>query len=150
MNTMQSARIKHQRQGHEALYFKLSDADTHAPRVRKGPAVFSFHKLIFQVSGGVEFVDPTQVCFLKAESNYTCITEITGRTILLSKTLKECVKVFPGSFLRIHQSYLINPSFLVSYDRKRGQMRLEDQQQLPVSRSGKVVMQAFLASQDSC
>ena len=141
---MQSAR-SYNRQGHEALYVKLNDADTQGGR--KGPAIFSFDKLIFQVSGGVEFVDPGVVSLLKAESNYTHIIETNGRTLFLSKTLKQCARIFPPNFLRVHQSYLVNPAYMISYDRKAGHLLLEDERTIPVSRSGKSVMQSFLAAQ---
>jgi len=143
---MQQASRRHRRQGQQALYFKLNDADTHAPKGLISPASFPFTKLVFQVTGGMEFIDPGKVVLLKAESNYTQIVESEGRTILLSKTLKQCAHVFPNSFLRVHQSYLINPQYMITYDRKGSKLFLGRDLAIPVSRSGKAVMQAFLAA----
>ena len=101
-------------------------------------------KIAFQVHNGVEFIDPLAVTHLEAQSNYTAIYCTHGRRILISRTLKSCMCVFPGSFLRIHQSYLVNPKYIQTYLRHDCEVRLDSGLQLPVSRSGKVVMQEFV------
>lgn len=93
---------------------------------------------------GVEFVDPLTVTHLEAQSNYTAIYCTNKRRILVSKTLKELVRMFPPYFLRIHQSYHVNPQWIQTYLRHDQQVRFESGLLLPVSRSGKAVMQKFL------
>jgi two-component system LytT family response regulator len=101
-------------------------------------------KIAFQVQNGVEFIDPLTVTHLEAQSNYTAIYCTHGRRILISRTLKSCTGVFPESFLRIHQSYLVNPQHIQTYLRHENGLRLDNGLQLPVSRSGKVVIQEFV------
>jgi DNA-binding LytR/AlgR family response regulator len=101
-------------------------------------------KIAFQVQNGVEFIDPLKVTHLEAQSNYTAIYCTHGRRILISRTLKSCTGVFPGSFLRIHQSYLVNPQHIQTYLRHENLLRLDNGLELSVSRSGKLVMQEFV------
>ena len=103
-----------------------------------------FSKLIFKVSGGAEFVDPAQVIVLGADSNYTRVMMRAGRTILLSRTLKDCSRVFPATFLRVHQSWLVNPACIRWYDRKNATLHLENETTVPVSRSGKAVVEQLI------
>ncbi len=102
------------------------------------------YKITFQVQNGVEFVDPLTVTHLEAKSNYTLIHQLSGRRIMISKTLKVCVAVFPSHFLRIHQSFLINPQYIQTYLRHDNAIRLDNGETLPVSRSGKEVIQEFV------
>ena len=104
----------------------------------------SFSKLAFHVQTGVEFIDPLTVTHLEAESNYTSIYCTSGRRVVLSRTLKSCMAIFPQNFLRIHQSYLVNPQHIQTYLRQESGLRLDSGVHLPISRSGKAVMQEFV------
>lgn len=52
------------------------------------------------------------ICFV-ADGNYSVIYLSNGRTLLVSKCLERLQQHLPPNFfLRIHKSYLINPSFV--------------------------------------
>jgi len=101
-------------------------------------------KIVFNVQNGVEFVDPQTVTYLKANSNYTSIYSQNGRCILISKTLKFCCNRFPDFFLRIHQSYLVNPRYIQTYLKSDHTIVLDNGLRLPVSRSGSDVMREYI------
>jgi two-component system LytT family response regulator len=105
-----------------------------------------FTRIAFAVHSGVEFVDPLTVTHLEAQSNYSSIYCMGGRRVVVSKTLKEIARIFPAHFLRIHQSFLVNPQYIQTYVRQENEIRLDSGLKLPVSRSGKIVMQEFLKS----
>lgn len=101
-------------------------------------------KIAFHVQNAVEFVDPLTVTHLEAQSNYTEVHFTNGRRLLVSRTLKSCSAVFPKSFLRIHQSFLVNPQCIQTYLRHEHALRLDNGVLLPASRSGKTVMHEFI------
>ena len=119
---------------------------------QKSPVVVDppFAKIAFAVQNGVEFVDPLTVTHLEAQSNYTKIHCLNDRRIFVSRTLKNCRAQFPSTFLRIHQSYLVNPQFIQSYLRQDQELKLDNGLSLPVSRTGKKVMQDFLMKATGC
>jgi two-component system LytT family response regulator len=102
-----------------------------------------FQKIAFHVQNGVEFIDPMVVTHLQAQSNYTTI-HCQNRRIMVSKTLKDIARIFPANFLRIHQTYLVNPQHIQTYLRHDQELKLDNGMLIPVSRSGKTVMQEFL------
>ena len=106
----------------------------------------SYSKIIFNVTTGVEFVNPTDVCYLQAQSNY-CKIVLKDRSILVSKTLKQCATLFPSSFLRVHQSYLVNAEMLRSFNRKSGLLTTDFAHNIPVSRSCRSVIRDFIKRQ---
>lgn len=58
---------------------------------------------------GKEIVDPESVVYLKADANYTEVHMQSGKTIIVSKTLKELEKSFKSTFFfRTHKSYMVN------------------------------------------
>lgn len=64
---------------------------------------------------GKEIVDPASVIYLKADANYTEVHLQNGRTIIVSKTLKELEKTFENRlFFRTHKSYMVNMKKVVS------------------------------------
>lgn len=97
-------------------------------------------RIPFHVQRGTVFINPERVTHLQAQSNYTMIHQTVGKSILVSKTLKYCAGMFPGHFLRVHQSYLINPTFLAFYDRAEHAVELDNGVRVPVSRSGKAAL----------
>lgn len=72
-------------------------------------------RLIVQYKGKAMLLKTNDIIYCQASSNYTMIHMIDGRSILASKCLKEITKRLPESqFVRIHQSYLINLSFVAA------------------------------------
>ena len=100
-------------------------------------------RITFRTQRGILFVDPAQVVYLRAQSNYTEIHDHSGRFLLISKTLKDCAEKFPGHFLRTHQSYLVNPLFIQFYSKAESSVTLDNNIVLPVSRAKRKLLNAL-------
>ncbi len=96
-------------------------------------------KIAVPVSNGLEFIKVEDILYAQSQNNYTLLYLACGEKLLFSKTLKkvECTlkKYF---FLRIHQSYLINPNYMKKYFRNDGGgVMMENGVTLPISHSKK-------------
>ena len=96
-------------------------------------------KIAVPVSNGLEFIKVADILYAQSQNNYTLLYLSCGEKLLFSKTLKkvECTlkKYF---FLRIHQSYLINPNYMKKYFRNDGGgVLMENGVTLPISHSKK-------------
>lgn len=75
---------------------------------------------------GYFLIDPGEVCFCKADGNYTQIRLISGNTEITALNLGGVERKFGnGDFFRISRSYLINLNFLKQVDRKSSTCNLE-------------------------
>jgi two-component system, LytTR family, response regulator len=98
-----------------------------------------FQSIAIPTADGIEFIPVENIIYCASDNNYTYIHKMEGTPLLLSKTLKEVESMFDAhSFLRIHQSYLINLKHLRKYVRGAGgYVIMSDGKDLPVSRSKK-------------
>ena len=96
------------------------------------------NKVVFATKESYEFIDPKEIYFCKADSNYTIIY-MDNSKLMVSKTLKEVEQVLAEfNFLRIHNSYLINPIHIKRYLKADGGfVMMNNEEQLPISRSRK-------------
>lgn len=97
------------------------------------------NKVAVPILEGFEFIDVKSIVFCQSENNYTTLAFDSGKTMLISQTLKEFEKVLDQyHFIRVHQSFLINPKFLQRYIRKDGgYVIMSGGRQIPVSPSKK-------------
>ena len=97
------------------------------------------NKVAVPVLDGFEFIDVKTILYCQSENNYTNIHFESGKTLLISKTLKEFEKVMEKFlFIRTHQSYLINPQYMRKYVRNDGgYIVLVNGKEIPVSSSRK-------------
>ncbi len=97
------------------------------------------NKVAVPVFDGFEFIDVKAIMYCQSENNYTNIHFESGKTLLISKTLKEFEKVMEKFlFIRTHQSYLINPQYMRKYVRNDGgYIVLVNGKEIPVSASRK-------------
>lgn len=88
---------------------------------------------------GFEFVQTNHILYCQSENNYCHIFVKDEKPKLVSRTLKDIASKLPtDTFLRIHQSYLINIDFVKGYSREDGgQILLTDGTNLPVSKTKK-------------
>jgi len=88
---------------------------------------------------GLEFLSVDEINYCEAKANYTSIHKLDGSSILLSKTLKSVEAMLEKhNFVRIHQTYLINISYLKKYIRGQGgYVIMKNGVDLPVSRNRK-------------
>ena len=95
---------------------------------------------------GIEFLNLTDIMFCRADNNYAHIRLQNGREICVSKTLKWIENAIASkSFVRIHQSYLVNKAFVHRYIHSDQSILLYDGKMLPVSRAKRANALTILA-----
>lgn len=94
---------------------------------------------------GIEFIQINAVLYLKSDSNYTYIFLESGRSVLVSKTLKNYELLLKNTFIRVHNSYLVNPDYIQGFLAKTNHLVLCNQVEIPVSRSKKIWLKNFLS-----
>ena len=99
-------------------------------------------KIAVPIADGYEFLETNQILFCQSENNYTNIFLANGTKLLISKTLKEVEKTLEKYlFMRIHQSFLINPNYMKNYHRKDGgYVMMDNGQRIPVSHHKKELL----------
>ena len=81
----------------------------------------------------IRLVPLNEIIRLEAMGNYTTFYIKDGK-ILVTKTLKEFEKVLPASFLRVHQSHLVNKRQIQAYIKTEGgYLKMRDDSNVPVS-----------------
>lgn len=97
------------------------------------------NKIAVPITDGVEFIEVTKIIYCKSQNNYTFIYLEDGKEVLISKTLKEVEKVLDKFlFLRVHQSYLINPNYVQKHLKNDGgYVVMSNGQHIPISNSKK-------------
>lgn len=96
-------------------------------------------RIAVPLSDKIEFIAINKIIRLEAEGNYTHIHMADGKRYLVCKTLKEYQDLLENhSFLRTHQSHLINFTKISSYVKTEGgYISMEDGSQVPISRQKK-------------
>src|SRR5690606_12200600 len=76
----------------------------------------NFKRIALSTSEGIHLFNINEILRCESEDNYTKFYFINGKSLLISKTLKEYEELLGSQgFERIHQSHLINLAFLKSY-----------------------------------
>lgn len=106
----------------------------------------NFKRIILSNSDGMHVIDIKDIIRCESEDNYTRFHIKNQKPLLISKTLKEYEELLsPHGFERIHQSHLVNISFVKSFSKKDGFFAiLQDDTLLPVSQRKKDKFQAIL------
>lgn len=88
---------------------------------------------------GLIMVNAEEILYCESDSAYCKLIFTDGRTLLLSRTLKEVEEaLLHENFCRIHHSYLINLSFVQKYFKgEGGEVVMSNGASLPVSRTRK-------------
>lgn len=105
-------------------------------------------KIAIPVSDGIEFINVEDIIYCQSQSNYTTIHLQNKKKLMFSKTLKDTQAILDKyGYLRIHQSFLINPSHLIKYIRNDGgSVIMSDDTQIPISGSKRKTIMAYLES----
>lgn len=95
----------------------------------------NFNKIALPTESGYEIINPNQILYCQADSNYSSVTFINGKKIILSKTLKYIEELLPKtSFHRIHKSYLVNLNHVVRFNKSVDlYVELNNGEQLPLA-----------------
>lgn len=78
-------------------------------------------KIAVPFQSGVIFVELKELVYCESDSNYTKLILTSGKSHLLSKTLREVQEVLEDrDFLRVHRQYLINLEHIKMYHKGDG------------------------------
>jgi two-component system LytT family response regulator len=99
----------------------------------------SLQKIALPTLHGFELVALDAIIRCEADDNYTYIHLKTGKAMLVSRTLKEVEELLEGrSFLRVHQSHVVNLNEIARYYRGRGgYVVMSDESTVSVAQSRK-------------
>ncbi len=94
-------------------------------------------RVTFPTSDGFEFVNTENIIYCQGDNNYTHIHRKAAPKMLLSRTLKSIEEMLvPFGFVRVHNSYLINPDHIVRFVRNDGgYLIMSDEMRVPIARS---------------
>lgn len=95
----------------------------------------NFKRIALSNSDGIHLLDINDIIRCESDDNYTKFYIRNRKPILISKTLKEYEELLTEhDFVRIHQSHLINLSYVKSYVKKdNGFVLMSDDCKLPIS-----------------
>ena len=105
-----------------------------------------FSKIVLPTSSGYEFVEISDILRCEANSNYATVYLLSGSKIVISRPLKYLDELLEGhGFFRIHQSNLVNLSYLKKYDKNDGgYVTMTDGSRVNVANAKKSGFEAFL------
>lgn len=111
--------------------------------------VDNFKRIALSNSDGIHLFEVSDIIRCESEDNYTKFYIKNNKPVLISKTLKEYEDLLTEhGFERIHQSHLINLSYLKSYIKKDGgYVIMADNTNLPISQRKKERLQELLSKQ---
>lgn len=103
-------------------------------------------KIALQQQKETRYITLTDIIRCEADNTYTFFYLLTGERILVSKGLKEYADILPThSFLRIHQSHLVNINFVKSWLKEDGGvLLLTNGDKVPVSRPNREKVRSVL------
>jgi two-component system LytT family response regulator len=107
---------------------------------------FSFQKIAFPTLHSYELVPLNDILACESSSNYTNVRLVNGKTILVSKTLKELEELLDMKpFFRVHNSWLVNLQYAIRYVKgDGGYLVLNNEMTIPVSRNKKEELLKFI------
>jgi two-component system LytT family response regulator len=107
----------------------------------------NFKRIALSNSDGIHLLDINDIIRCESDDNYTKFFIKNGKSILISKTLKEYEELLSeNDFVRIHQSHLINLAYVKSYVKKENSFVLmHNDVQLPVSQRKRDLLQEVLS-----
>jgi len=108
----------------------------------------NLNKVALTLNGKIVFVKLDDIIYCKSDGSYTTIHLINKEKILISKKIKD-VEVLCNSthFLRVHQSYVVNITFVKEYIKSDGYyLVLEDKTTIPVSKANRSFLQQNIES----
>ena len=102
-------------------------------------------RLAIPTQDRIVVIQVEDILYLKADNNYTHIYGVAGRHLVVSRTLKAFERnLNNNTFLRVHQTYIINTKYLQEYISSAGLIKLSNSITIPVSRARKYQVVQFL------
>ncbi|HEX6426189.1 MAG TPA: LytTR family DNA-binding domain-containing protein [Niastella sp.] len=95
----------------------------------------------------VEIVELKDISYLHVDNGITTVFLHGGKKVVTTRPLKEYEELLSGgSFLRTHQSYLVNERYIHRYHHKEGYLYMKDGTQIPVSARKKETIVTYFKS----
>jgi DNA-binding LytR/AlgR family response regulator len=83
-------------------------------------------------------ISTSDIIHLEGHSNYTLFYFSNGKTLLVSRTMKEYINNLDEHFVRIHKKFVINLRYLIQFDLKEEMsVLLKDGKRIAISRRRK-------------
>ncbi|TMM59044.1 response regulator transcription factor [Maribacter algarum] len=102
-------------------------------------------KLVLKNLEAVHIINLEDIIYINSDNNYSNFNLKNGRKILVSKTLKSFdERLQEQSFFRVHQSYIVNLKYVLSFDKKKDMIVLLDDISLPVAQRKRSALVDFL------
>jgi two-component system LytT family response regulator len=110
--------------------------------------VDNFKRIALSTSDGIHLFEVTDIIRCESKGNYTEFFIKNHKPVLISRTLKEYEEILSEhGFERIHQSHLINLSYLKSYIKSDGgYVIMADNTNIPLAQSKKEKLQELIKS----
>lgn len=91
------------------------------------------------------YLDTNDILYLKSDNNATDFFMLDGNVVSAFKTLKSFEERLPQSFIRIHQSYILNSRYVsrINYGKSVCTLRSEREDELPFSKTYKTKIDAL-------
>ncbi len=93
----------------------------------------------YEQEGRTLFVDIADIAAIRAEGHYTQLYTATEKLFCVWSITEAEKRLIPGTFIKTHRSYLINPSFVNSFERFKDNgvchFTVANLERVPVSRS---------------
>lgn len=95
-------------------------------------------KVAIKIAKSLEFINPAEILYLKAEGSYSLIKKVNGDIIKVSKNLLVLTSQFKGcdQLQKCHRSYFANISFvnsILSVGVQKYKIQLENKEIIPLS-----------------
>jgi len=85
------------------------------------PKKVSFQRLAIPTAEGLQFIKLNEIIYLEANINYTYFHLSGNQRYIACRTLKDFEEMLPAdTFIRIHNSHIINKNFAEKYIRGEG------------------------------
>jgi two-component system, LytTR family, response regulator len=96
-------------------------------------------KIAISTSEGIEFIPIKNIIHIESKSNYSKIFLIDNKSMMVTKILKDFEEMLlPYNFYRVHNSHLINLTYIQKYVRSEGgHVMLQDGTLIDISRRKK-------------
>jgi two-component system LytT family response regulator len=104
-------------------------------------------KMTLKTADSIHVINIADIVCCEADRNYTEFHLITGEKIVVSRSLGEYEDMLPvESFLRVHQSFLVNVAYIKRYDKTDGGFLITvNEKTIPVSTRKKDQLIQYLA-----
>lgn len=108
--------------------------------------------IAIHVNDCVEYISSSQICTLKADSNYTEILTSENKKYITAKTLSDLEEILKATkqFIRIHRSIVINSKYISSYSKTEPfYLSINNGASYEISRRKKGEVLAFLKTMEN-